>query len=219
MKPKTQFSFFDHLQYKVRLVWLYRADLEEILRIAQARGLKTRISDDRNEYDSLDDLREHRGEHVRNLSIDFTDGKPFESANFKIGPDGVVLQTDKSDKLILFWQEAKEMLEKRAPWYSALTRPLPLLWAAVIVLWLPLKAFNGKEWSSPVALAWTGSGLFLFIAAAVSQFFLWQSQSVYLKREHEVQGFWTRNGEKLIVLGIGAFLGALCTAIVNRLLP
>ncbi len=219
MKPKTTSSILDRLRHRFPPMRLYRPDIEELLRLSDVRGLKAKISDDKFEFDGLDDVKEHRGERVRQMHIEFrADENSFlRSVDVEIDSDGILLRSYKDDKLVPFWHEIKDFFENRTPWYAKLMKPLAWVWAATVVLWLGPNVKEAQTWPKSTLYIWIALVCLTVTLSAASWLYLRQTRGVYLKREHEVQSLWDRYGEKLVPLVIGTVLGVLGKVLADQL--
>lgn len=210
MKKKNSSSIFDELRHKFPPTPLYRSDLEDIISVAQSRELAILISDDQYEYESLDDLKENKGSRIKNLTITLTpDDSRLRTLTIKFNSDGVILASPKMDKLVYAWHEIKEIIERQVPWYSRFIRPLTWAYGAIFILFISPKKDQireGMEWVTTACVA--GGSVMLFLSL-ISFVYLKQNRGVHLQREHEVQRFWDRYGEKLILLIAGTVLGVV----------
>ncbi len=218
MKKKETSSLFDNLRHKFPPIPLYRSDLDEIVTIAQVRELRVQISDDKYEYESLDDLKENRGNRIRRLTLTLTpEHSAYTSITVEIDSDGVLLRSSKDDKLVLVWHEIREIIEKQAPWYARFMKPLSWAYGALLFLWLSPKKEQIREGLEWVASAWVGVGSVMIVLSLLSVLYLNRSRGVYLQREHEVQGFWDRYGEKLAFLILGTVVGVIGKVVSDKL--
>jgi hypothetical protein len=210
MKRKEKSSIFDTLQHQFPTVRLHRSDLQEIIDISKASGFDIRISDDDYEYETLDEVREQRGDRVLRLILTMHLDKSICGTLFvKIEKDGVVVCSQKDDKLVPLWHKIKDLIANRVPWYARLMSPF--VWAVVAITWL---------WNSPkrdefstlppiILIVWFAVLLF---SLGMSIFSFWYKRTnggVYLQREYEVLGFWDRYGEKIVMIALGTLLGVL----------
>src|SRR2546430_1191610 len=62
-------------------VRLYRDDIEAIIALLSEAGLKVKISDDRHEYESLDELARVTGKSPRSLTISGDSDKDYGSVS------------------------------------------------------------------------------------------------------------------------------------------
>ncbi|AEJ01480.1 hypothetical protein Nit79A3_1665 [Nitrosomonas sp. Is79A3] len=219
MKRKTTPSAFDRLRHRFPPIPLYRSDLEEIIRIANVRELTVRLSDDKHEFESIDDLKENQGDRIRKLSIIISPENSFLlSVDVEINDDGITLITSRDDKLLPIWHEIKEIIEKRLPWYARFMRPIIWIYTSAFVLWLtpkPEQLTEDLEWLTRLGHA---VGTLSFLLSMISLIYLQTSKGIYLQRQHEVKGIWDRYGEKVILLILGTVLGVFGKVISDKLL-
>ena len=57
------------LMARIPTLWMYREDLDHLLRLFDRAGAKVTISDKQYRYDSLDDMKSHTGERITDLDI------------------------------------------------------------------------------------------------------------------------------------------------------
>lgn len=217
MKQKKS-SILDRLRHRFPPVALYRSDLEEIIRLATARGFKVRISDDRYEFESLDDLRENRGNRIKKLMLEATISESsYPSVDIEIDSDGITIRSPKDDKFVPLWHEIKDAIQARLPWYARLMKPLIWLYLAIPFLWVLSKRQEVKEgFELTNYLLVSGAGLSIFLGL-ISLSYLRRSRGLRLQRQHEVQGFWERYGEKIILLVIGTAVGIVGKVLSDKL--
>lgn len=218
MKKKKTSSFLDSLRYRFPPIPFYRSDLEEIVRIAETRELQVRISDDKYEYESLDDLKENRGNRIKKLTLTLTpQNSTYTSITIEIDNDGVLLRSSKDDKLVSVWHEIKDAIEKQAPWYARFMKPLSWSYGALIFIWLSPKKEQIREGFEWVVIIWISVASFMILLSFLSVLYLNRSRGIYLQREHEVQGFWDRYGEKLVFLVLGTIIGVIGKVVSDKL--
>lgn len=210
MKRKEKSSRFDILKHRFPTVRRYRADLEDILEISKTRGFNVRISDDDYEYETLDELREQRGDRVLKVVLNVSpDNSSYSAVSIEIEKDGVTVRSQRDDNLVSLWHEIKDLLAKRVPWYARLMSPLGWALIASVWLWNGPKRHELSTFPPFLISIWFA---FLFFSVSMSIFSFWYQRTnrgVYLLREHEVLGFWDRYGEKISMIVLGAVLGVL----------
>lgn len=208
MKQKNLSPLRNALRHKVPPIPLFRSDLEEIFAIAETRNFDIQISDDRYEYEDLDDLKANRGDRVKNITITLRrENKIPLYMQIEVESDGVKLYSTKNDEMIAAWHEIKEIIDNRVPWYAAIMRPIYWLWGTAIVLWIfPNEKISEENMDWPVVI-WLVSILLLSAMSLSSFLYFRKNRGVYLQRQHEVQGFWSRYGERILFLVLGTLLG------------
>lgn len=218
MKRKEKPSFFDTLCHRFPIVRLYRKDLDEIIEIASSRNLEIKITDDDYEYESLDEVQEQQGNRVKKLRLNASlDESLFKSFDVEIDQDGVTVRAHREDELIPFWHQVRDLIAKKVPWYAKFT--LPYVWAWVVIGWLWVASNDeAKELPRALLLTWFGV-LVLSVAMAIFSFwYRFTNRGVFLQKEHEVLGFWTRNGEKIVMLIIGTMLGVVVKVVADLII-
>ena len=218
MKTKKTSSMFDSLRHRFPPIPLYLSDLEEIVRIAQSRELVVKISDDKYEYEGLDDLKENRGSRIRRLTLSLAlENSAYTSLTVEIDNDGVILRSPKDDKLVPVWHEIKDAIERQAPWYARFMKPLSWVYGALVMYLIPPKQEPIREGFEWVLHAWFSVAGVMLLLSLLSVLYLNRSRGVYLQREHEVQGFWERYGEKLVFVVLGTVLGVIGKVVSDKL--
>ena len=168
-------------------------------------------------YDSLDELKSNRGDKVKGLTITARFDGSYDSLTLEFERGAIVLRSDKTEKLIVLWHEMRDILDHRAPWYLRIVCWPPLLFVLLPVVLITPKPAELSVLFPSYAFWLHLVVLFVTLTALLSCLaFLWQPV-VYLKKEHEVQGFFSRNSEKLIVGLIGSILGAIAKALFDKL--
>jgi len=192
---------------------LYRDDLEEYISLAAANGLKPYISDNDYEYDSLDEVQTNRGPYVPTISLRFSESGSRQSVRLRIKKNGISLTADNKQSLIVTWQQIRDVIDERVPWYARYLKGdnwfyggiVGFFVVAILATELPKPLQNTDVvtwmiWAAPVI----GIGM-----AVISGIYPRMNHGVYLQREHEALTFWRRYGEKIIFLILGTTLGVI----------
>ncbi|MFM0272400.1 hypothetical protein PQQ59_17560 [Paraburkholderia aspalathi] len=214
MKPKKTFALFDSLSCNFPPTPLYRSDLEEIVQIGVDRGLKLAISDDKDEFDDLDDVKENRGNRIKKLTLAFSAENSYKSIDVRITGEGISLRASKDDQLLPPWHDMKSAIEKRVPVQARFMKPTFWIFITLCVLIL-VPQFN-----------WPPSGSFYRYIAILFPAYMWvlslyyvkKSGGVYLQKQHEVESFWDKYGEKLAFTIGGVVLGAIGNIVVQKIM-
>lgn len=217
MKRKSDVQLFNRLKYRCPPVALYLEDITQIVEVLDNRGAQYSISDTEYDYESLEKIRSNRGEKVKGLAITARFEGAYDSLTLEFERGAIFLRSNKSEKLIVLWHEIRDILSRRAPWYLRLVcwPPMPYL-AFAVVFFLPkqpelLVAFPTKAYW----LQWVIPVIFLLALLSASAT-LWQPV-LHLKKEHELESFFGRNAERLIVGFIGSIFGAVAKVIFDKL--
>lgn len=218
MKRKDKSSSFDTLRHRFPPIRLYRSDIDEVIEMAQARSLNIKISDDDYVYESIDEIEEHRGSRVYKLNIEVSkNNATIKTLDIYIEKDGVTLRTYREDQLVPLWHEVKELFSKRMPWYARLMAPFSWAWAAIVWLWVGPRYDEISSLPQSMLLVWFGAFTFFVLAGLLSAYYRVSNRGIYLQKQHEVKGFWERNGDKILMLVMGSVLGVIGTIITNIL--
>lgn len=199
MKPLPQSDKFHQSFGGVRL---YRDDLEHILAIMRDAKFDTKITDDRFEYESLDEFQQKRGNSPREIKIEggtvsLTLSKMnWELASFSVHHLGVIHEIERI------------LRERQTPLANV---PLfPLLMLGVILQSVVVSGQIFFDFRSPILSGFISpvSILLAFLAFALFLYSLFRA-GVVLNYKHEA-GFISRNRDKIIVaVGIALVLVVL----------
>lgn len=203
MRPKQKYSFADDRRCSFPPIILYRPDIESILEIAEKRQFEVLIADENNEFDSLDDVEGNRGSKIKNLDIDLK-GVKGSPVKLKISSYGIKLSAPPGDDVLIVWAEIKYLLEQRVPWYAKLMHPYRWLWGIVAILYLGSGLIKNSVAHVVILAALVIFGIMFFLSAIYIQ----RGGIIYLKKQHEVLGFWAKYGEKIIFSIFAAIIGA-----------
>lgn len=208
MKPIKQASIFDRwLVYSTPAIRFYLSDLKELVRIAQAREMIVVIADDKHEFESVDELVTERGERVLDLTItaSMSPHTLFRESEIKFR-DAITVQTYKGeDRLALLHQDLVSFISGKRRWYVGLMRPT--WWSmGIFGSFLPLYFADARASDFPFAVMIVCTEMML-----IGWLYLSLNRGVYLRKAHEIQGFWSRNQDKIVSGLIGSALGAIVT--------
>ncbi|MGX7850936.1 hypothetical protein [Pseudomonas aeruginosa] len=208
MKPKTTFSLFDSKLVRFPPSSLYLTDIERLILIGADRGLNVKISDSTDEFDDLTDLIENRGKRIKSLNLIFSANSLPSILNnvikLEIGEKGISLRSANDDKLLPAWLAMKTYIENHEPIYAPLMKPTVWLLIVLGVLAvLPRLSWAPSESFARVLILAVPAWLCLY-----SAYYL-KKTSVYLQKKHEIEGFWDRNGEKILLAVFSALIGAV----------
>ncbi|NPT62298.1 hypothetical protein [Paraburkholderia elongata] len=214
MKIKETFSLFDSLSRRFPPTPLYRIDVEQIIEIGTRRGLKVTISDSTAEFDDLDDVKENRGERIKELRLSFSkESASYKSLSLKID-GGILLSCSNDDELIPAWHEMQRAIKKRVPYYARYMSPSSWMFVA-----LSATALVGyANWPPHGSFARWALILTPLVLMLRSSFYLTTSGVVYLQKKHEVKGWFDRYGEKFVFALLGAVLAVAGQIIVKMYL-
>jgi len=195
---------------------LYREDLEQLIRIfnpTRAGDIIT-ISDHDNQYDSLDDLAQFKGPHIRGLTI--RSRKPHIGLILNKSRNILTLFTaDATDEADMAYYEAHDLLHsKMRPLFRWTRGIMPLLVVFfVLVAGLAYKRFINSGWAL-VALSCLLLPFVIFNELITKQ----TACFISLKRRHEEENFWQRNKDDFIKMLIGAAIGSIITFLTRHFL-
>lgn len=211
MKLRTNIHEFDH---RLRPVRVFGDELARIIDEMEASGLDVTIGDDVYEYASLDELRAERGSHPRRVWLVGRQPRDGTSITFVVAGSTALLHASYPHE---FGTLPRQLLDIVAPTKSHLAEIFdPRLWGALLILggfmqFMGAEVFDRHNRSMWPALGLIGVGC-LALGSAMPFFYT----GVWLRRRHE-GGAIRRNGEKLILLLLGAVLGAVAQVVVGRI--
>jgi hypothetical protein len=217
MKQKKA-SPIDRVRHRFPPIRLYRSDIEDIIQLAESRELSVKISNDDYEFEDLDDLKNNLGNKIKKLTISITDPSIIlTNLILEIDTDNITLVSSKDDKLISVWHEIKDRLTEQVPWYAVFMKPFRWFFLFLMLFWINShleQLPNDFKWISKL---WLGIMVISLMLGLVSEVYISKNKGIYLQKEHEVEGFWDRNSEKIYMLVLGAMLGAFFKVIADKL--
>lgn len=191
---------------------LYWSDLQRIIEIGTDRGLNLTISIGKEDFDSLEHLRDEHGDRIKRLRLKFYDA-PYTSINISMGTGGVRISTSKDEKLLMASLEIKEAFAERLPVQAVAMKPFA--WAVIAAIVLYIAAHN--NWRLSQNIAQCIAVMLPFYLFLLSFHYVTTNSVVHLKRKHEIESFWSRYGEKALWMVGGAVLTAVGQLLVHRL--
>jgi hypothetical protein len=204
MKTKQRRS--DSVTFVRRGVFL--DDLEHILALLNEKGFTPQITEGDWLFESLDDLKENRGLKPRAVKIAADGENNAHSIFLSFGAWGHAhISYSGDDATRLLWSDIRGVISPDRFWRRP-EAPIMLLWLAPILIWIdPHKPSALTLW----LYIMTFSTLVLFSVYNFAR------PTVYLERRHAAAGFWTRNGEKIVLALVSAVIGAAVTLLVKSL--
>ena len=199
MKPLPRPDEFTALSNETRL---YRDDLQRILALIGDSGLTTKISDNRFEYESLDEFQKTRGNSPREIRIEGKTSKPYSSVSLDLlGRRWHLFSYGEINYGLV--HDIENLLKTR----QSTLAYLPYNTINIVGLIIALIAV-GANFTRVVALTLAIISLVIFLSSlALMTYFRFHPRLV-LNYKHEA-GFFARNRDKILLLLIGAMLGAL----------
>lgn len=188
-------------------VHLYRDDLERILEyLNEAKPKSITISDGEYAYDTLDEFREAHGSKIRKIEI--SSSSPSLTIRLEVGIFKVWLFChDETPDAITARVSIHDLLRDRTSIIAKIIPPKIVYFLSIILFgtvgsWVAvLQKWGGKEASFSAFIGYFV--LFtLLIANSLGVF-----TSVRLDRHHEVQTFFGRKRDDIIILLLGTALG------------
>jgi hypothetical protein len=214
---RKQSSYIDRPRQRFASVALYQDDLNEILNSLKKRGLKIKLSDSDYEYETIDELAENRGDIIKSLSISGYKESSDRSVDFEFEKESIRLRADREDDLVASWQEIKGLLEKRVPSYARFLKLENWLWGFGIVALFGHDSIGSMATNPIPGYLFAAALTILGYGSIYSIIYRSQNSFIYLKRQHQILSFWKRNGEKILMLIIGAVIGGIAKGIGDTL--
>jgi hypothetical protein len=199
---------------------LYRDDLEHVVSIFSPNDAldEITISDGQNEYESLDELREKRGDRVDEISIRST--QPGTRLHLRKSPRLLQLESlEATDEADAAFYKAKEFLRgKRRPLNIFMAGVVPAMGLLLIIagfIYINTHSATAAHIPSWLAISFwmVAFGMLLWWR----EFDEWSFYYVSLQKRHESPSFFQRKKDDLVLLLIGAVLGVLGTMLVEHL--
>ena len=206
--------------YVIKNIALYRSDLEEIFSLLKKNNHIIKISDENIEYDSFDEICKFKGPHVKFIEISGKNNNEIYSCiSITIDYDMIHIfaSTGRTPDTNLAWHEIKDIISNKVPWYNKIFKTW--IWLFIIMFWIIVAAVVSDLTEQPPKwfyYSWLSILCGLIVIIITSYFYQKANRGAYLKRKHELPGFWKRNAEKILTLVIGAFLGAMGNALANH---
>ncbi|MCK5036507.1 MAG: hypothetical protein KAS73_11480 [Candidatus Sabulitectum sp.] len=190
-------------------------DVEVLCEAASKLGFTASLSDERYEFDSLQDVIENRGENVTTLDLVLISKDANNIVMLSFAPFVVsasALGTSPGVKAL--WTEIDSILSPLSIRFYALHSPA--FWGGVItgsvVLNIGLIFFvRHFDWNQ---LLVPGFAVLCFL------FSIWEQRAtpaLFLDRDHKKTNFWRRNADKVILLSLGAVVSLVLKAVYDYL--
>ena len=181
---------------------------ERIIDVIKGKLSQLRFKDAEYEYESLEEMKEKLCPKVKEIEIIGSTPERYNSAvTLSVEGRRIWLRADAENELL--WHQISAIVKGCVPWHFKVVAPL--LWG-----WLfSMSAFQyttfidkqTKVFTPPVWLH-----VLVTVSALLFAFSIWNlviNRGVFLDRQHAVKGFFSRNADRLLMLGIGALLTLL----------
>jgi hypothetical protein len=211
-----------HAKYKIiSSVKLYREDLDAMLAMFKTNCESITISDADFVYESLDDLRTHVGQRVRNIDIAGT--KPTvvlrlvsSGSELHHRSEGELLTQEETDRADLLFTRVKEFLLKRRTFLARLfTVPVIVIICAGMVITTFILSQRYLQYRDAImVVGMFGAFAFVFLGGFLNS---GGFRYVTLDSKANASSFWARNRDDMIKLVIGTVIGIVSTLIVQYL--
>ena len=199
-------------------IHINRDDIESILEILRSKGAEINLECEGYQFDSIDEICERLGNSVKIFSISAK--KPYVSIEFKKNPLSQIdlyASGDDSSGIAAF-HEIKELLLKRK---SILVKILPIQVAAIPFLiflfigFVPLNYIATIFPSKFFSLCFFS--LFIMLGLFPLAFKFGQFYTISLLHSHENKSFLYRKKDDIMLIILGAIIGAVATILFGKL--
>jgi hypothetical protein len=200
----------------IRGAQIFREELDYIYSRCSQKGIELKLSDDDNNYESIDELIKFKGSKPSKIDLN---GKLAEvlmsSISITLKPATVIISTYGSEDLYAFGCELNDYFTKRVPNHYKLFSPT-ILWVigwSLLLVWFNDASLRFGAMERKYLLI----GAFLFLSFWVASVVHRRLNfKVNLIRKHE-HGFLKRNSDAILLMIIGGVIGSLITYITTVL--
>ncbi len=202
--------------FKISPINLYLEDLEHLTEKALSNNFKISYSDDEFEFESIDEIKKYRGSKVRLLKILIGNEKYNKSIQI-VYKKGVfdISSWMPTDELKLLFIEIVDYIKSKHSVYINIMNPSYTFFPWWFVLCsTPILLLFKQNILNVIYLSFL-SILTIIILISISKKYCFSH--VYFERRHSIENFWSRNIDKIILLIIGAFFGALAKWLLDKL--
>lgn len=180
---------------------LYREDLDTVVTLLSDKGYRVKISDSNHEYETLDEAREHLGERPKELSIEGRETSgAYDSVHLYMLKEDVRVMHARGDRADSVSHDICALARVHQSRLFQVLSPLPWIVCCGLV-----GSIFGRLIATPGPVATVIELVFGFLAAGTAWAFLFRRSftTARLVKRH-AGGFWRRNGEKLLLVALGA---------------
>lgn len=221
MRKKAFFLEKDLLPVK-----LYKDDIDEIIKNIKGCFLNGEIkfSNEDYEFESLEEMKQHCGNKVKNLSIEawLPNEFPYSSFSLEISSKVLLSSHGTSEGVKGLWYSLKEFLQRKSGLHAKILRSG--IWGFILFILSILGVFliigmreKYPQQTEMISKVYVVVLCILLVFWILSIIHKWKGSIVFLDHKHEVSGFWERNRDQIItgiiytVIGtaIGIFLTIL----------
>jgi len=199
----------DKSRHFVRLSYakLYLDDLERIIELMKEQSLEVLIKDDDFEYESIAEMVEKRGDKKSQIMIigRRSDAKWLDVT---LDVDGRTLGLRADGELELVWHRIKDFVADKTPWYSRYIEIFP--WS-IITFTLLFQYTSFIDWETKILAVPVWFNTLVVVASLIFAFSILKTitdRGVVLVPRHAAKNFWTRNADRILMLIVGAIIGA-----------
>jgi hypothetical protein len=210
---KKKLASQSHFYNQLPGVVLNRHDLEDLCELV---GKEVSLSTSDYSYDTLDEVKEDRGDFLTDLYLSRRRSGPSDFKRVSVGlGNGVEISCDEDEptylKLLDFFSRKRRFVSRfRYVVYAA-------VWIGLIVLINISTRLAPEPWRAIVSLALT-----VVIALAITSHFVAYGNRchIYLVKAHErnKQSWWGRNKDSIVVGSLNSMISALIGALIGGLI-
>jgi hypothetical protein len=202
---------------RLRRLKMYREDLDELVGLLQKNCASLTISDNKNRYDSLDEMKTTIGPKVKNLDLRSESPCIHFLLNQKESVPGASVPTvfnelrseeisDQADLLFLKCKDCLQQFERPNMRWPFIVLAFTTFTGAIVLMLRPL-LLEGRP--PLLTLIFVVVAVILFIAGANV------NNLILLDRRIDSPSFWIRNKDAFATHAVTATIGALIGAIVG----
>ena len=199
----------DNSRHFVRLSYarLYLDDLERMVELMKEQSLEVLFKDDDFEYESIAEIVEKRGDKKSQIMIigRRSDAKWLDVT---LDVDGRTLGLRADGELELVWHRIKDFVADKTPWYSRYIEIFP--WS-IITFTLLFQYTSFIDWETKILAVPVWFNTLVVVASLIFAFSILKTitdRGVVLVPRHAAKNFWTRNADRILMLIVGAIIGA-----------
>lgn len=196
---------------------IYFDDLEYIFEKANAQDLRTSIYDSEYEFDSLEELKEYRGQRLKFLTIKISKEEKFSNLSIQYKNGKLTLEIwppRPEEEIKLLFYDFVRHFNLKWPLYIRMFNVLYTVWPVVIF-------FVGFPWAlsyfsreiNVVYFSLFCLTTLVFIISLILNYFLF---FLYLNRRHGIDTFWKRNSDRIILLVLGAVIATIVRCFFDK---
>jgi len=178
-----------------------------MVELMKEQSLEVLFKDDDFEYESIAEIVEKRGDKKSQIMIigRRSDAKWLDVT---LDVDGRTLGLRADGELELVWHRIKDFVADKTPWYSRYIEIFP--WS-IITFTLLFQYTSFIDWETKILAVPVWFNTLVVVASLIFAFSILKTitdRGVVLVPRHAAKNFWTRNADRILMLIVGAIIGA-----------